>query len=104
MIVGGGDGKVKKLVLEDGKHYLTHEILLPGKIMNLSLSADGKEVICGTSNGQIYRVLVFDLTYTLHSEAHCSSVNSCFYTKSNDSFAAIDDNVNLFFNRLNREY
>jgi len=61
--------------------------------MNLSLTADGKEVICGTSSGQIYRVLVFDLTYTLHSEAHCAPVNACTYAKSNESFATIDDLV-----------
>ena len=93
--MGGGDGKIKKLVHEDGKHFLTHEILLPGKIMNLSLTADAKEVICGTSTGQIYRVLVYDLTYTLHSEAHCSSVNSCTYGKSNESFATVDDDVSF---------
>ncbi len=101
LIVGGGDGKVKKLIYEEGKHFLTHEILLPGKVMNLSLTSDGKEAICGTSNGQIYRVLLSDLTFTLHNEAHCLSVNACTYGKVNDSFIAVDDQVNRISN--NRE-
>jgi WD40 repeat protein len=95
LIVGGGDGKVKKLVIENNKHVLTHEIQLIGKVNSLSLIADEKEVVCCTSLGYVYRILATDLTYTLHSFSHTSSVNDCVYYNSteNDKVITVEDNV-----------
>lgn len=43
--------------------------------MTLSLSCDNKELLAGTSNGKIYRVLTATLDATLHSESHTSGIN-----------------------------
>jgi WD40 repeat protein len=97
LIVGGGDGKVKKLIIDNNKHLLTHEIQLLGKINSLSLITDEKEVVCCTSLGYLYRILVNDLTYTLHSFSHSSSVNDCAYfnQRENDKIITVEDNVIL---------
>lgn len=93
IIIGGGDGKVKKMVYSNGKYLLTHEVQLSKKIMSLSLTDDKKEVVCATLNGYIYRILIIDLTYTMHSFAHTSSINDvCYNSDINDHFYVVDDN------------
>lgn len=95
ILIGGGDGRVKRLIIENNKHILTHEIQLNGKITSLYLTADKKEAVCSTANGYIFRVLVDDLTYSLHSVSHNNSVNDCAYinTRENDKCYTVDDNV-----------
>lgn len=108
-IIGGGDGKVKKMIREGNnisnvKHILVNEIQLNGKVTSLSLLPDGKEVICSTSLGYIYRILVCDLTYSLHSISHNSSVNDISYNtygRINDKFFTVDDNGNTCLWDLN---
>lgn len=109
LIIGGGDGRVKKMVRQgdsshNAKHILTHEIQLTGKIYSLALLADGQEAICSTSLGYIYRILVSDLTYTLHSVSHVSSVNDVAYNVwggVNDRCYTADDLGNLLLWDLN---
>jgi WD40 repeat protein len=93
LIIGGGDGKVKKLVIENNKHVMTHEIQLNGKIASLCLNSDNKEVICSTSLGYTYRILTADLTHTLHNFSHVSNVNDCIHI-DNDKCLTVDGNVN----------
>ena len=38
--------------------------------MSLSITADYKELLAGTSNGCLYRVLTEDLSSMLHTEGH----------------------------------
>lgn len=93
IIIGGGDGKVKKMVYSNNKYIITHEVQLSKKIMSLSLTDDKKEVVCASINGYIYRLLINDLTYTVHSFAHTSSVNDIIYSSDiNDHFFVVDDN------------
>ena len=73
--VGGGDGKVKKLNIATGKWTLTHEAQLDSKVMSIAVSADKKELIVGTSGGKIYRMLIADLSFMLHTDAHTGSIN-----------------------------
>jgi hypothetical protein len=49
-------GKVKRLRGTDTRFQLEGELQLDGKVISLSLSNDGKELITGTSSGKIYRV------------------------------------------------
>jgi hypothetical protein len=93
LIIGGGDGKVKKMINNNGKYLLTHEVQLAKNITSLSLTDDKKEVICGTLNGYIYRLLCSDLTFTIHSFSHTASVNDITYPNdNNDHFYVVDDN------------
>ena len=40
LFIGGGDGKVKKVVLLKGEWTLTHEAQLDSKVMSINLSID----------------------------------------------------------------
>jgi cilia- and flagella-associated protein 52 len=91
LYVGGGDGKVKKVVLMHGQWTLTHEAQLDSKIMSINLSNDRSELIVGTIGGKIYRVLTNDLSFLLHSDAHAGGVVDVAFGKDSDSFVAIDE-------------
>ena len=96
MYTGGGDGKLKKVNIAGGNWTLEKEVQLDGKVQSVSASIDKKELICGTSNGRIYRVLTADLTYLVHTEAHISGINDvAFPLTSSDFFATIDELVLL---------
>ncbi len=97
LYTGGGDGKLKKINITAGSWALEKEIQLDGKVISLSQSIDKKELICGTSNGKIYRVLTGDLTYLLHTDAHVGCINDvAFPLNSSDYFATIDEAVRLW--------
>jgi WD40 repeat protein len=90
------------VVIQNSKFSLTHEVKLNGKILSVNLLADGKEVVCATSFGYIYRVLVSDFTFTLHSYAANASVNAvAFNSKINDRMFTVDDNYNVCLWDLN---
>ena len=38
------------------------------------MSADSKELLAGTSNGFLYRVLAVDLSTMLHTEGHVTGI------------------------------
>lgn len=75
IFVGGGDGKVKKLNIADGKWSLTHEAQLDSKVMSISVSNDKKELVVGTTGGKLYRMLTTDLSFMLHTDAHTGCIN-----------------------------
>ena len=75
IFVGGGDGKVKKLNIAQGKWSLTHEAQLDSRVMAISVSSDQKELIVGTAGGKIYRMLSGDLSFMLHTDAHTGCIN-----------------------------
>lgn len=56
LIVGSGDGKIKKLVGAETKWVLESEVLLKGAVKSLSSDPYSNELLAGTSVGNIYRV------------------------------------------------
>lgn len=80
LFVGSGDGKLKKLCIGDGKWNLTHEAQLDSAIMSLTISNDSKELIAGTNGGKLYRVLLEDLSYLLHTDAHTGGINDIHFS------------------------
>jgi len=91
--VGGGDGKIKKLSIGNGQWTLTHEAQLDSKVTSINLSIDKKELIVGTHHGKIYRVLIGDLSFLLHSDAHSNVINDLAFNSNNsDKFVCIDEN------------
>ena len=115
IIISGGDGKIKKVTRSmDSKevsrdiarvqHVMTFETCLPGKINSISLIADRKEMVCCSEIGKIFRVLVNNLNFTLHSTAHSASVNDIAFNNAgniNDLCYTVDDNGNLYQFDLN---
>lgn len=91
IFIGGGDGKVKKISTAGGRWNLTHEAQLDGKVTALSLGLDGKELIAGTSNGKIYRMLTGDLSFMIHTDAHYGGINDINFGANNNEFVCIDE-------------
>ena len=111
IIISGGDGKIKKLIRKtDGndilqvEHTMINEATLPGQINSMSLTSDKKEIVCVSTTGKIFRVLIPNLDYILHSTSHSSSINDIAfneYGKINDICYTVDDHGNLFEYDLN---
>lgn len=74
IFTGSGDGKVKKLIGIDTKWQLDSEIILKGHVTSMSVDPFHKEILAGTSSGNIYRIYPDDLSATLHTEGHCSGI------------------------------
>jgi len=97
LIVAGGDGRVKKIA-RDGfnsnelKHSIIQEIKFSAKISSLSMGSDSREVICALANGCVYRILIADLSYSLHSIAHITNVNDICYMNKPRPIQVENDN------------
>ena len=97
IIIAGGDCRVKKMIINEGKQILSHEIELSGKVIALTKGPDEREFFAATKNGEIFRILAEDFTYTLHSISHVVPVNSCdFFRGRNDICFVADDTVRIF--------
>jgi len=48
--------------------------------MSLTISNDSKELIAGTNGGKLYRVLLEDLSYLLHTDAHTGGINDIHFS------------------------
>ena len=91
LFVGAGDGKIKKISIANGGWSLTHEALLDSKVVSINLNNSGQELIVGTLSGKMYRVLVNDFSFLLHSDSHSAPVNDISFGKDSDKFVAIDE-------------
>lgn len=91
LFVGGGEGKIKKISLATGQWTLSHEAQLDSKVMSINISNDEKELIVGTISGKMYRILTSDLSFMLHSDAHCECINDISFGADSNMFAAIDE-------------
>jgi cilia- and flagella-associated protein 52 len=93
LFVGSGDNTIKRLqIADDGMWNLTHEAALDSKIMSVVVSPEGKELLVGTSEGRIYRVLTDDLSFLLHTNSHSGAIkNLNVDATSSDHFVSIDD-------------
>lgn len=52
--------------------------------MSITVSADKKELIVGTSGGKIYRMLTGDLSFMLHTDAHTGCINDLVFGNRSD--------------------
>lgn len=86
VIVGSGDGKIKKLTGEDNRWNIVAEASIPGKVTCMSSSSEGTEIVCGTSLGCIFRVLSRDLTNVFYTESHIGSVKDVSFGNRSDQF------------------
>lgn len=93
MLVGGGDGKVVKILNKDGEHFLVKEAQLVGSVSSMSLSCDKREVIVSTSAGCIYRLMIADFVFSFYSVANTAAVNSICFGTASDKFFSGDSNV-----------
>ncbi|EAS05346.1 zinc carboxypeptidase family protein, putative (macronuclear) [Tetrahymena thermophila SB210] len=93
LFVGSGDGRLKKLRGSETKWSLESEVQLDGAITSISPINDFKELIIGTSQNNIYRVLTQSVNAMLHTESHLASIQGiAFPNNRNEFFATIDLN------------
>lgn len=91
LYVGAGDGKIKKVNIGGGAWTLTHEAALDSRIVSINLSSNEQELIVGTAQGKIYRVLCADFSYLLHADSHFACINDVSFGADSDRFVAIDE-------------
>ncbi|KRW99659.1 WD40-repeat-containing domain [Pseudocohnilembus persalinus] len=97
LIVGSGDGKIKKLQGQETKWSVEAEVQLDGALNGQSLSPDGSEVLVSSSNSKIYRVLTNTIDATVHNEGHISPIIDVAFQKGkNDLFVTIDAQGYIF--------
>jgi WD40 repeat protein len=84
IIVGGGDGSIVLLYVDEPKCEELARIKLFGSVYSLSASLDGIQLLASTDKGFIYRIRSADLSNILLNENHTDSILN-FYSL-NDKF------------------
>jgi cilia- and flagella-associated protein 52 len=79
VIVGGGDGTVTTFTRDRRGFIDDASAKVEGKVLALSLSPDGAEVLAGTSSGFVYRLRTKGLAALCLAETHSASVNAVAY-------------------------
>jgi len=82
IFLGSGDGKIKGIVGDDVVWEVISDATLEfaqAAITSLSLAADGVELIAGTNNGKMFRVLTADLSSMLLQASHIAPVTGCAF-------------------------
>mmetsp|Transcript_67179 Transcript_67179/g.160907 ORF Transcript_67179/g.160907 Transcript_67179/m.160907 type:complete len:622 (+) Transcript_67179:88-1953(+) len=82
--VAGGDGRIKAIRGHDTHWDVLAENILEVGIMALTPSADGAELVAGTRNGKLYRLLTSDLTAAVQSVTHTDKVTDVAFGASSD--------------------
>jgi WD40 repeat protein len=93
---GGGDGTVRRVSGFDTQWAVEAEVQLLGRVVSLSLSSDGLELLAGTSTGKIYQVLADDLSTREISNSHTSPVAAvAFGARRSDLCATVSEDGSL---------
>jgi len=93
---GGGDGSVRKLRGDDMRWTLVAEAAVEGCVTSLSLVANGAtELLVGTAQGRVYRMLCEDLTATLVAVGHTAKVTCVAFGTRSDVFCSGTNDGNL---------
>lgn len=79
IVVGGGDGSLVLLYVDEPKCEELTRIKLYGSIYSLSSSYDGTQLLASTDKGFIYRIRSSDLSNIVLNENHTDSILS-FYS------------------------
>jgi WD40 repeat protein len=89
ILLGSGDGTVKKLRGFDQRWTLEGECQLEGAVVSLSLSPDEVDILAGTNAGKMYRVLIADMTFVEVAASHITPVAAVDFGKRSDIFSTL---------------
>ena len=78
IIVGGGDGSLVLLYIDEPKCEELARVKLYGAIYSLSSSFDGVQLLASTDKGFIYRIRAADLSNILLNENHTDAITDFF--------------------------
>ena len=76
IVVGGGDGSLILLYIDEPKCEELARIQLYGSVYSLSASPDGVQILASTDKGFIYRIRSADLSNILLNENHTDAIIS----------------------------
>jgi len=89
LFLGAGDGMIKKMAGRDMEWELLAEVKVQGRVVSLSISADGTELLAGTSTGKIYKALTDDLSVMEMATSHIDAINGVAFGTHSDTFATV---------------
>jgi len=96
VFVAGGDGRIKALRGFDIQWDVLAENVLESGVVALTPSADGAELIAGSRNGKMWRLLSSDLTGTLQSASHTGEVTDISFGRRSDVVCTVSDAGEVF--------
>jgi len=96
LYVAGGDGRIKAVRGDDTHWDVLAENVLEAGICGLTPSSDGAELVCGTRNGKLWRLLSSDLTATLQAISHTGEVTDIAYGQASDTLTTCSDAGEVF--------
>ena len=97
LIMCGGDGKVKTIRGQEMHWDVLRENILESPCQSISCSRDGRELLVGTKNGKLWRLLTSDLTATLHASAHTAPLSKgTFGAGNSELLCTTSDGGELF--------
>lgn len=96
LFVAGGDGRVKTIRGHDTRWDVLAENVLEAGIMSLTPSSDGAELVAGTRNGKLWRLLSSDLTATLQAISHTGEVTDVCFGSASDVVCTTSDAGEVF--------
>jgi len=84
LYIAGGDGRVKAIRGNDTVWDVLAENVLEASICSLTPAADGQELVAGTRNGKLWRLLSADLTATLQAASHTGEATDVAFGSDSD--------------------
>jgi WD40 repeat protein len=91
LFLGSGDGKIKGLMGDDVVWEVISDATLEfaqASITSLSMATDGVELIGGTDNGKMFRILTNDLSSMLLQASHTAPVTGVAYPREGSDTVA----------------
>eukprot|EP00442_Polarella_glacialis_P000386 CAMPEP_0115057730 /NCGR_PEP_ID=MMETSP0227-20121206/5933_1 /TAXON_ID=89957 /ORGANISM="Polarella glacialis, Strain CCMP 1383" /LENGTH=617 /DNA_ID=CAMNT_0002442591 /DNA_START=85 /DNA_END=1938 /DNA_ORIENTATION=- len=96
LFVAGGDGRIKAVRGQDTVWDVLAENVLESGVTALTPSSDGAEMVAGTRNGKLWRLLSSDLTATLQAATHTGEVTDVSFGASSDVMCTASDAGEVF--------
>lgn len=91
LFVAGGDGRVKAVRGNDTHWDVLAENILETGVTALTPSSDGAELVAGTRNGRLWRLLASDLAATLQVASHTGEVTDVAFGVSSEVVCTCSD-------------
>lgn len=100
LYVAGGDGRIKAVRGHDTSWDVLAENVLEAGVCALTPSADGAELVAGTRNGKLWRLLSSDLTATLQTASHTGEATDVAFGSSSDMVCTCSEAGEVFLVNL----
>lgn len=100
LYVAGGDGRIRAVCGNDTHWDTLAENVLEAGVVALTPSCDGKELVAGTRNGRLFRLLSSDLTATLQAASHTGEVTDAAFGEFSDMVCTCSETGEVFFTDL----